>query len=204
MTGGAVADTCEENGMKAVCDGPSGCKYNSDRCRVTPLSTSCGGPMQPLTKLICNGNNPNKCPKADGMFADWKYSDYSACGTVDGNYCVKGKDVMSQSNNPYYAYCVELSESNKKIKNLEKELNEANEKLVNVDKTLTEYRKKDESLEKDLSDTNIKLNKMEMTMKILHPFLGNTICYQFGRQCYKRSKGVLYRMSVTLLEFPNC
>merc|ERR1719410_1273331 len=33
---GAVADVCEDAGMKAVCRGKSPCKYGSGRCVVTP------------------------------------------------------------------------------------------------------------------------------------------------------------------------
>merc|ERR1711983_533348 len=38
MNLGVVTDTCESHGMKSVCF-KSGCSYNSDGCRVTPLST---------------------------------------------------------------------------------------------------------------------------------------------------------------------
>ena len=39
LTEGKVPETCEAAGMRAVCDGPSGCRYtNLAKCVVTPLS----------------------------------------------------------------------------------------------------------------------------------------------------------------------
>ena len=43
---GKVPETCAEAGLRAVCDGPEGCRYtDTSKCLVTPLSTNCGGPM---------------------------------------------------------------------------------------------------------------------------------------------------------------
>ena len=39
-------------GMKAVCSGPEGCKYNNEEnCVVTPLSTTCYQPMWDLNNM---------------------------------------------------------------------------------------------------------------------------------------------------------
>ena len=46
MVEGAVSDTCQEAGLRAVCPGPGECRYtDTDRCQLTPLSTDCGWPM---------------------------------------------------------------------------------------------------------------------------------------------------------------
>ena len=104
---GAVADTCEENGMKAVCNGESlaSCSYTSARCRVTPLSAVCGDQMYTLSKLICNGTQPDQCPQMEGMFADMRDWHGSECGAVGGQWCVQGKTFMSSAGTPAYAYC---------------------------------------------------------------------------------------------------
>ena len=42
MTTGKVSEACKEAGLKAVCPGPRGCKYNTEaHCYVTPLSSDC-------------------------------------------------------------------------------------------------------------------------------------------------------------------
>ena len=102
---GAVADTCEKYGIKAVCSGPSSCSYNTNRCKITPLSTACGGPMHPLSILLCNGKGPGGCPKTDGMFGACKYNNWGSCGAVDGSWGVQGKDFVSQADKPFFAYC---------------------------------------------------------------------------------------------------
>ena len=46
LTEGKVSETCEAVGMKAVCSGPSNCKYTKlTKCVVTPLSSNCNNPM---------------------------------------------------------------------------------------------------------------------------------------------------------------
>ena len=43
---GAVADTCEEAGMRAVCLGDTDCPYtDTTKCDVTRLSSDCEFPM---------------------------------------------------------------------------------------------------------------------------------------------------------------
>ena len=105
----SVPDTCQANGLEAVCFGSSGCKYNSESCLVTPLKPlSCkSGNMNTISKLICNGSGARQCPKTNNMFiymANWgKF----ACGNVDGRHCVEGNQYVSDAKNPYYAFCVE-------------------------------------------------------------------------------------------------
>eukprot|EP00091_Calanus_sinicus_P005666 TRINITY_DN16153_c0_g1_i2.p1 TRINITY_DN16153_c0_g1~~TRINITY_DN16153_c0_g1_i2.p1 ORF type:complete len:101 (+),score=5.01 TRINITY_DN16153_c0_g1_i2:357-659(+) len=73
--------------MKSVCNGPKGCKYNSDECSVTPMSSTCGnGNLVDISKRICRGEDkPGKCAKLEGVFGDsvWDYP----CGVYDGIYC---------------------------------------------------------------------------------------------------------------------
>ena len=79
--------------MKAVCNGESKakCGHYSDRCRVTPLSIKDGcSHMRSISKHICNGNEPLKCPRIDGMFSDMRDWAGSDCGVVDGKWCVSG------------------------------------------------------------------------------------------------------------------
>ena len=46
LTEGKVSETCEAAGMRAVCSGPSSCKYtNVAKCVITPLSSNCNNPM---------------------------------------------------------------------------------------------------------------------------------------------------------------
>ena len=105
MVNGTVTDTCERIGMKAVCDGPPGCKYKSPHCSVTPLSLDCGNAMYPISKLICNGETPYKCQVLDGVFGDMHNYYGSELGYVDGKGAM-GKDFVSKKENPYFAYCV--------------------------------------------------------------------------------------------------
>ena len=114
---GIVADTCEEVGMKAVCSGPSGCKYSSNRCLVTPLSTNCNNPMYPLSKLLCSGSKPRNCPQFEGVFSYMCGWYGGECGRVGYDWCANGEDFVAGTldTSPgrtqgqaevYYAYCV--------------------------------------------------------------------------------------------------
>ena len=114
---GVVADTCEEVGMKAVCSGPSGCKYSSNRCLVTPLSTNCNNPMYPLSKLLCSGSKPRNCPQFEGVFSYMSGWYGGECGRVGYDWCANGEDFVAGTldTSPgrtqgqaevYYAYCV--------------------------------------------------------------------------------------------------
>jgi len=107
MKNGEVSRACHSYGMEAVCMGPSSCTFNSDNCRITPLSTYCGSPMHTLSQLICDGKYPNQCPIMDHMFAE--NSEYNggkyACGTVGGLWCAKGDSYTSTQGTPLYAYC---------------------------------------------------------------------------------------------------
>jgi len=103
---GTVAETCGTVGLRAVCSGPAGCSYTSSRCLVTPLSTDCGNDMRPISKLICNRNNPRLCSKTEGMFSDTRGRGYD-CGAVrGGGWCANGNSYTSTTSTPYFAYCV--------------------------------------------------------------------------------------------------
>ena len=107
MVEGTVADTCDAAGMRAVCEGPAGCKYNSIRCQVVPPESAlgCGSAMSGLAKKICDGKKREDCQKMNGLFSyvtNW--SGNGECGVVDGKSCVLGKDYVSGDST--YAYCV--------------------------------------------------------------------------------------------------
>ena len=70
LTEGTVADTCEDAGMKAVCNGDSRCSHYSARCQVVDLeSAHCGYAMYGLAQKLCgSGKNPRQCPQMDGLF----------------------------------------------------------------------------------------------------------------------------------------
>ena len=87
MTEGQVVNTCEEVGMKAVCSGPSNCKYSSSRCMVTTLSTNCNNPMYPLPKLLYSGSKPRKYPQFEGVFSympNWAVAGWAMTGVTLG------------------------------------------------------------------------------------------------------------------------
>jgi len=107
---GTVSITCAKVGMKAVCSGPEGCSYYSASCVVTPLSSDCSNPMGPLSRIICEGKNPNMCSKLDGVFSHMAKWSGGECGSVDGSHCVVGRDYTSGEMRKgrkriYYGYC---------------------------------------------------------------------------------------------------
>merc|ERR1719342_1261743 len=107
---GTVPITCEKVGMKAVCNGPEGCQYNSESCVITPLSSSCSGFMKSLSKIICEGKMPKMCSKLDGVFHYTAKWDGGECGRVDDSYCAHGKNYTSGEMRKgrrriYYGYC---------------------------------------------------------------------------------------------------
>ena len=113
MIEGAVADACEAKGLKAVCAGPNGCQYNTDRCLVTPLSTNCPNPMIELSKALCNGKTPRDCSKTNGMFNymhKWTYNNSEKlngeCGALNGKWCAIGQNLISGKDGDFFAYCV--------------------------------------------------------------------------------------------------
>eukprot|EP00092_Neocalanus_flemingeri_P079625 GFUD01099225.1.p1 GENE.GFUD01099225.1~~GFUD01099225.1.p1 ORF type:complete len:314 (+),score=82.47 GFUD01099225.1:97-1038(+) len=112
MKNPAVSKTCIGAGMKSACSFPKGCAYNSGSCRMTPLSTSgCGGwLMHPLSRLICNGKQADKCPQLEGMFSDFKHPTHGNRGIVGGKvvWAQIKADVyhVSKKETPYFAYCV--------------------------------------------------------------------------------------------------
>ena len=110
---GAVPDTCQKNGMEAVCFGSRGCHYNSARCYVTPLiPRSCEwGTLMAISRLICNGQSAHVCPRTNNMFTDmhWRADPaYGECGNIHGvGHCIRGSDYVSGPENTYFAFCVE-------------------------------------------------------------------------------------------------
>jgi len=107
---GTVPYTCEKVGMKAVCSGPEGCNYNNkENCVVTPLSSDCGNPMMPLSKILCDGKTPSYCNKFEGVFNYmFNWSNYE-CGVVDGSWCTHQKytsgEIKKGRKRIYYGYC---------------------------------------------------------------------------------------------------
>ena len=106
---GSVPDTCQRNGLEAVCFGSSGCRYNSERCLVVPLNRpSCGeGYVNTISLRICNGQYAHSCPKTNNLFAymnNWEVN--SECGNVDGGHCVHGINYVSNPGRTYFAFCV--------------------------------------------------------------------------------------------------
>ena len=105
LSEGSVPDTCEGAGMKAVCQGQAGCQFNSARCKVVSIETTCGNILNKLANLICDGNHPSKCPQLEGVFNymnNWIGSEY---GHVGGTSAV-GNKFVSSSGTPLFAYCV--------------------------------------------------------------------------------------------------
>jgi len=109
MVEGSVPTTCEMFGMRAACFGPSGCHYNSERCRETNLPTECtGGPFHALAAAICSGQSWSSCPKLNNMFIYMNnWSGNAECGNVDGTHCTTGGNYVSTREKPYYAFCVQ-------------------------------------------------------------------------------------------------
>jgi len=105
---GKVSETCEQAGMRALCSGPKSCEYtNLAMCTITPLSTDCGNPMQPLSKIICNGANPRSCKALEGVFNYmYKWSGSEAeCGAVKGRWCAFGSSYTVGPNATYFGLC---------------------------------------------------------------------------------------------------
>merc|ERR1711892_763091 len=96
---GAVADTCDAAGMRAVCVGDSSCERSSARCQVVDFEVAvhrCGNAMWGLSKKLCSGKYPRDCPQMDGLFNYMKgYSDYGDVGVVSGKWYALGKDYTS-------------------------------------------------------------------------------------------------------------
>jgi len=118
LTEGQVALTCDSVGMKAICSGPSSCKYSdTSKCIITPLSTNCNNPMYPLSKVICSGSKPRNCPQFEGVFSYMKSWYGGECGRVGSDWCANGDDFVAGSTEvspgqeelaeaeTYYGYC---------------------------------------------------------------------------------------------------
>jgi len=110
LVGGVVADTCEKSGLKASCFGPSGDKYNSERCVVTKLTDVYNGYiMRDLAKILCNekDGNPRKCSKLYYLFLYMKNYPGGECGVLPTAWCAQGRSYTSTQEKPYYALCVQ-------------------------------------------------------------------------------------------------
>jgi len=102
MSSTAVAAACEAAGYKALCSGPAGCQYNDENCVDTAESSSCSNPMQGVSKLICNGQNPNSCAPLDGVYNYMKtWQGHSGCGVEGGSWCSNGSQFSDK-----HALCV--------------------------------------------------------------------------------------------------
>ena len=52
MVEGATSIACERLAMRAVCVGPSGCRWNDEsKCQVTPVSAKCDYAMQGISQV---------------------------------------------------------------------------------------------------------------------------------------------------------
>ena len=91
--------------MKAVCPGDETCKFSSQDCLVTPLSTQCMAPLYPLSKKVCNGRAPKDCPVLQGVFSHMEGLSGGECGVVEDKWCFRGKTTTVTSARQYYAYC---------------------------------------------------------------------------------------------------
>ena len=80
------------------------CKYSSNICKVTPLSTNCNNPLDPLSKLLCSGDRPLNCPQFEGVFSYMSNWVGGECGRVGSRWCARGDDFVSGVK-VYYAYC---------------------------------------------------------------------------------------------------
>ena len=105
---GAVPDTCERVGMKAVCPGRSVCSNNPQRCLETPLSGDCSNPLTKLYRVLCDGK-PQQCVlgPTKGLFGGMRgFNGHSECGSIKSGGCANGCDMVSGSPDVYYAFCV--------------------------------------------------------------------------------------------------
>ena len=91
MTSSNIKNTCEKNGFVNTCVGPSSCTHSGSGCTITSL-TGCGNPMRDLSRSICNGNNPNNCPKLYGVFAYmYNYASDESCYADNNVWSCSGK-----------------------------------------------------------------------------------------------------------------
>ena len=105
-----MPDTCDRADVTAVCNGPVGCKWNSDRCLVTPFSSVCGeSHFVEISKQICNSSNPIQCAELQGVFAYNKGWPEGECGVVGNSTCASGKEFVS-GDPVYHAFCAACDE----------------------------------------------------------------------------------------------
>merc|ERR1712142_860068 len=106
LVNGAVANTCENVGLKAACHGFE--QWNSVRCLMTNLD---GAIMKTLVKILCNSDaSPNNCPQLNDLFQDTGHWSGGECGIADGKWrlsdggCAAGKNYVSTKERPFYAF----------------------------------------------------------------------------------------------------
>ena len=68
MSSDNVKSACNGAGLVTPCPGQSGCEKNDAHCTITG-QTSCDEPRKPLSKKICNVENPSQCQPLNGVYA---------------------------------------------------------------------------------------------------------------------------------------
>jgi len=104
---GAVVATCPAHGLVPVCIGQAGSGHNSAQCRVPALPGSGWNSIDRMSRLICNGKIDKECPQTWDMFMymhNYSGSEHGYVESVGG--WVEGKDYVSTTEHPYYAFCV--------------------------------------------------------------------------------------------------
>ena len=95
MTSGNVKKTCEAHGFITPCAGPEDCSFSGPQCTVTSF-TKCGNSMSELSRSICDGQNPNNCPKLYDVFIYMNnYGRNGACGGGPG-WCKQGSNFSNK------------------------------------------------------------------------------------------------------------
>merc|ERR1719483_425715 len=105
---GAVVATCSAHGLVPVCYAQAGNQYNSAQCRVTALPGSDSNNIDRVSRLICAGKINKECPQTWDMFSYMhNYSGGNYGGYVESaGTWVEGKNYVSTTEHPYYAFCV--------------------------------------------------------------------------------------------------
>ena len=95
-----------------MCSGDERCRYYTQDCVVTPLSTKCYAPMYPLSSRVCKGRQPRECPAVQGLFSHMWGLSGGECGVVGMTWCAKGNDITATDSRQYTAYCAERKGEN--------------------------------------------------------------------------------------------
>ena len=82
-------------------------EYNSAQCRVPALPGSDNANIDRVSSLICAGKIEKECPQTWDMFTFMHNYSGSEHGYVESaGKWVEGKDYVSTTEHPYYAFCV--------------------------------------------------------------------------------------------------